>query len=508
MEAWVDIMDNKFSDKKGLIQRAYVQLNNEKQAYRFAIFTINIGIIVLIFLFVISILSFFEFVVYASFFLMILFGLYEFGMIILFNRKTNEGRLESNTDTSSSKSINDNKIRLALLKFMNDAYPSQLIDYFIILRNKDFYKPNRKDITLFILLLIVATSLLYLPSVIDNVVQHYEQSGYFKKLADSIVVGDSDNYSKVISIINWQKSNIKNIWGIDNSIGIFYPPNIGLWFSKFPPQIIIRPGGPITADWALITKYGMCGEESQAFMDLASLENVPVRSISLVGADHGFDEVYINGSWKTVDVTNNMNNSYDIPYGFYEKSIDENGWGYTIAYVNAQYPNGTQEVVTDRYAQVSNVTIKVLNTNNQPVQNATVNVYLNNNGQQSTAILNNTSANGLCTFTLGIGKYVFEANNGSYTGSQGVTLSPNNDTELVIKLDNPVKSNLFNSNGLLNNTVFVEIFGLIGMIIASYIVVLLAKFLNNRWVYMLLFGILAYAIIDVALSLILIYVSV
>jgi hypothetical protein len=298
-------------------------------------------------------------------------------------------------------------------------------------------KPMFSFCGVIIILLFVLTALT--PEITKSIaVDHYAKSGYFEDILYKINENNPDDISKIQAILKWQNENMHNEF---QNTFMLLPTT--LCITKSPPYtLFLRTSGAgyPNPEWALISKYGACGEASQAFMELASMSNITVRCISLKGEDHGFDEVYTNGAWITVDAVGAVNGwenlGYDMPSDTYQE-----GWKYDIVMINAFYPNDTSEDITynSPYTKVYNLTIYAVDGRNRPISNATVWIYpdneqhINQNIHKTVNIKNLTDYNGICSFTLGQNNYTIETNKDFlFFNRTNITLSGEDKNKTVV----------------------------------------------------------------------------
>lgn len=290
-----------------------------------------------------------------------------------------------------------------------------------------FIKFSKKDIFFFSIFFLILISPIYVSGIMKSVVEIYEKSGYFEDLAKSVFENKTDNVSKVKAILKWQEEKMLTSNTYGNSYKILFS-NIHI-ITK-PPKICIRLSGHENPKWTLISKCGACEEDAIAFMEFATLGNLTVRSIHMHGEDHNFDEMFINGSWITVDPTQRVDKGYNVPPDFFEKE-----WKLNISYAYAIYPNDTVEDVTYRYTNTSNLTLFLRDHYNHSVENATVLVFSNNRyDHRFTNLSCITDSYGKCKFILGDGNYSIEAIKGLLFGDVKVGLEPGANQELTLNV--------------------------------------------------------------------------
>jgi hypothetical protein len=353
---------------------------------------------------------------------------------------------------------------------------------------------NKYGIALFIVVNILFIYILAVYPMTDStmmnmVVTNNENSGSFNALANSIFKDKPDNVSKVLAILEWQNNSMIDEYGDYKGYDKYYIMNTGLYipypahilvfgniFYTPPSNICLRVVPGVDPNWTLLSGGGACAELSQAFSQMATLGGIPVRTVNLVGADHQLDEVYINGSWITIDPsividTRNATSGFNVSPRMYEMPLDE-GWAKNIQFAIATYPNGTSEDITYRYTNTSNLQIKVLDKLNNTIANAKITVP--GNSAQF-----NTDANGSCTIQLKPGRYTINADNGSSTGSIDVQINQSSNSTVTMLLNNekPVSTitNTIYQDTLVN---FIQFFILgITAVIFTYIIFLFSLIL-------------------------------
>lgn len=349
---------------------------------------------------------------------------------------------------------------------------------------------------LYAVMLLIVLSGLLTPAISDSILKYHINNGDIIKLSQSITDGQNDNYSKTIKLIEWQKSNVVNSFGIEWILLLSYGSTL------YPhPQIDIPGGLNDSGNWTLINRIGACGANAYAFMQLANQNNIPVRVITIEGEDHVFDEVFIDGEWVVVDNTNNENGSYNISPQFYE---GPHGWASLkkISYAYAIYPNSSIDTnVTYRYTNVSNLNIQVTDASGFPINNVTLKVFSNNRDEPSrkhkyTNLSGITGINGNYTFVLGDGDYTIEANNDTYSGKlENIILKENSNQSETIKLTEKIEKQtaypqwvndiLKSVNDILNNNTFGRV---LYAVLVSYIIVIFSRFLGTSFTEILSYG--------------------
>lgn len=290
-----------------------------------------------------------------------------------------------------------------------------------------FIKFTKKEILVFSIFFLILISPMYVSGIMKSVVESYEKSGYFEDIAKSVFENKTDDVSKVKAILKWQEENMLTSNTYGNSYQILFS-NIHI-ITK-PLKICIRLSGHENPKWTLISKCGACEEDALAFMELAKLGNITVRSIHMHGEDHNFDEVLVNGSWIIADPTQRVDKGYNVPLDFFE-----NAWKLNISYAYAIYPNDTVEDVTYRYTNTSNLTLFLKDGHNYSVENATVLVFSNNRyDHRFTNLSCVTDSYGTCKFILGDGNYSIEAKKDLLFGEVRVGLEPGADQELTLNV--------------------------------------------------------------------------
>jgi len=327
---------------------------------------------------------------------------------------------------------------------------------------KLFLMSSKKEIFIVSFFFLLLISPMYSSEIMKLAVEHKEKIGYFQELAKSIFENKTDDVSKVKAILKWQEENMLTSSTYANSYQILFS---NLNIIPKPPKICIRLSGQENPKWTLISKCGACEEDALAFMELAKLGNITVRSIHMDGEDHVFDEVLINGSWIIIDPTQGTRNGYNVSHDFFEKA-----WKLNISYAYAIYPNDTVEDVTYRYTNISNLTLKLIDSRNNSVENATVLVFSNNRYDHwFTNLTCITDSRGTCKFTLGDGNYTIEANKGSLFGDARVALKEGTNQKVTLN----VKEDYLRNLGTIILTS--QIVGMILYVFISYIIVIFIK---------------------------------
>lgn len=292
-----------------------------------------------------------------------------------------------------------------------------------------FLRFTKKEIFILFMIFLILISPMYVSGIMKSVVENYEKSGYFEDLAKSIFENKTGDVSKVKAILKWQEENMLTSSTYGNSYQILFS-NIHIIIK--PVKICIRLSGHENPKWTLLSKCGACEEDALAFMELAKLGNITVRSIHIDGEDHNFDEVFMNGSWIIADPTQGVDRGYNVPLDFLE-----NAWKLNISYAYAIYPNGTIEDVTNRYTNTSNLTLSLKDSGNNSIDNATVLVFSNNRyTHRYTNISCITNSSGTCRFVLGDGNYSIEVKKGLLFGEVKVGLEQGADQKLNLNLKN------------------------------------------------------------------------
>lgn len=298
---------------------------------------------------------------------------------------------------------------------------------------------DKNELVAFLILFFIISSPIYTPYFMNSIVKHYDNNGYFEEMAESIFENKTDDISKVKAVLMWNKRELLPHNTYKNSYRILYT-NIFL-VKTFPPILCLRPLGNENGKWPLISRYGACGENSLAFMEFIKTQNIPVRRIHIAAEDHSFNEVYINGSWITVDPTltwRNIEDGYDVFPRYYEKE-----WNWKVSYVFSEYPNGTFEDVTSKYTNTSTVTVKVFDMKRNPVENVSIYVFSNNKyTHKSTNLVTTTDLYGISTFTLGDGNYTIELNKDSLFGTKNFELEEGAKKELNVTIKSNIDKNI------------------------------------------------------------------
>ena len=293
-------------------------------------------------------------------------------------------------------------------------------------------------------------------NIMGSVVTNNVNNGNFDNLASSIKINGS-SMDQVNNTLKWQHNNMVDIYGYYEIPGVsilntniaYCPraitlvPNI-LFMVKLPPNnICFRLDNTVDPRWTLISKSGACGELSDAFQELSVMENIPVRTVTIPSIGHAIDEVYINGSWITIDpsiavLSNYYDGVINNPH-MYELPGIEGGWGENVLYAYAQYPNGTMTDVTYRYTNTSRVTIQVLNINNTPLSK--INATVDDNPVQHIS-----DENGTIIFDIKTGTHSFNVKNASFSGF--ITRDINGNSSFNITLT------YVGDGGSLENTIY------------------------------------------------------
>jgi len=270
------------------------------------------------------------------------------------------------------------------------AAPLSIILPLSILALLNFISRARTAPVLALLILIASTS----PYIIPNSYTTFYGEGKVRDIAKEIASGKSDNESIVRGIMDWQRKNMTNSYGVE--VKNF----LGLNISSDPPYVLKESG---TAAEIIFYKYGACAQYSILFAALARIENIDTRIVHNPGEDHVWAEVRLDNNWVHVDPSNNIFNDS----GVYERSKQ-------LSYVYAEYENGDIENITDRYTGTGRLVVHVFK-NGEPAKNAEVVVksrfLMENVGgmyKEPREVMlsgHETDGNGLCVFNLGGNNY-------------------------------------------------------------------------------------------------------
>lgn len=325
-------------------------------------------------------------------------------------------------------------------------------------------KPRNKEVILLLMTFLILSSTLIAPAITNNILQSHIQRNDIYYLSTSITNSYNDEYQKINALIDWQKAHISNSFGSEIRIlhsGISFVPAKRVEFS-------INNDGSDRGNWTIINRAGACGNNALAFMSLANLSDIPVRTIFIEAEDHSFNEVFIDGRWVIVDITNDT--SYDISPTFYKN----NWWTlFNISYAYARYPNNTIEgSLTNRYTNVSNLLIMVVDNSSLPIKNATIKIFSNNRKDRLHAYTNVsgiTDDNGQFAFTIGEGNYTIEAKNDTLSGKQeNIIINGNSNETITIILKD--KNEDVNSTNIINTITSSPIFNILVAILMMYFI--------------------------------------
>lgn len=215
-----------------------------------------------------------------------------------------------------------------------------------------------------------------------------------RNLALRITKNCTTDEEKVIAILDWferHRGNMFNNWGYPSIVTGFLR-EIGICcddghnFFKPSIHLFVRTNNRDFPEWVYTIRSGRCEEYSILFREIAKYAGLTVRSIICKEADHLWDEVLIGGKWIIVDPSNvdYIRALEDKNYTGFNLSVE----GFLkrfaknkVSYVFAEYPDGTKEIVTERYLHpenISNITVLTIDDRGKPVPHAKVKVYSNN----------------------------------------------------------------------------------------------------------------------------------
>jgi len=220
-------------------------------------------------------------------------------------------------------------------------------------------------------------------------------------LAQEITTNSYSDLEKTQKLIHWfdrEKENFYNIYySQKNSIFTSYP----LFILKEKPYICIRVYGQEHPEWVFTSRCGACEEYSMAFDQLAVASNLTTRRVINYGEDHVWNELYLDGKWEIVDVSDVNRNDYDIGFLPHEFRSE-----YNMSYVYALYPDGTTEDITSRYRPTRKLTFFISGPDNKPLENAEVSIRSHNLEPDADYPVNLpciTNSDGICSVTIGVG---------------------------------------------------------------------------------------------------------
>ncbi|PNX49790.1 MAG: hypothetical protein BV457_00470 [Thermoplasmata archaeon M9B1D] len=284
---------------------------------------------------------------------------------------------------------------------------------YLYLKNLNYKKARKIGLLLAILILI----LLLTPYMI--LMTHLKAEANrpeLQKLVKTIISDSDTDEAKTKKLLEWfntSKNNIYNNYYLKVKGTLGFGGKIRVYLGE--PYIGIRTFNDKDSLWILTSRYGHCGEYALIFRDMADEAGLTVRRARCFGEDHEWNEVLINGTWIVIDATRvgtAKDNGYNVSPKFMEKKVAGNR-GTTegnVSYVIAEYLNGTIVDITSRYTKIVNISIAAQDENGNTLSNVKIKIKSNNRySAYDTRLSNTTNQNGICSFTLGGGDYIFES---------------------------------------------------------------------------------------------------
>ena len=173
---------------------------------------------------------------------------------------------------------------------------------------------------------------------------------------------------------------------------------------------------------------------------MADSAGLNARSVISHEMNHLWAEVKINDTWIIVDpanvVANKGKTGYNLSYESFRQHYPTSG---NVAYVFAEWPNGTKMPRTDDYIdEMSQVNISVIDENDNPIPNARIEVFSNNrNSGQDIELSFNSNIDGEYQLEVGKGSItVYSSTDGFIflSGEKTIKLGGNQSYNLTIKL--------------------------------------------------------------------------
>lgn len=363
------------------------------------------------------------------------------------------------------------------------------------------YIPSKVEIVGFVVIVLVLSTPIYFnkDTVMPNIVSNYERAGYFDRFLP-LFAGQNDTM-KVQTIMHESTTCFSDMYS-----GMFNPTfNPMIMGTVIPPAITLRPDSEnmiLASKYMLISQNGNCAESSFLSIGLAQVAGIPVRQVGFHGEDHAFTEMFVNGSWITVDPLSGYGDGYNVPPRFYEGS-----WGYKVSYAEAVYPNGTVEDVTSRYTDTGRFNVTVMDQNGDPVSNASVTVNSYNRADlpayrlpMPTGLVKTTGQDGKVELVIGDGQYQITASNDTLQGSlDRVLLNVSEVKPINITLQQKRPDMVTES--IMQNMDLVKVVIIFGDIIIAFALMLLLKIYNNRYLKVAVYGFYAIFLIGILLTL-------
>jgi hypothetical protein len=255
---------------------------------------------------------------------------------------------------------------------------------------------------------------------------------------------DTDE-EKTVILLNWferHSGNMFNNWGIPTlHTGLIRSMCLSFGnghehFYLFC-NFYIRPRNRDYPSWVFTTRSGRCEEFSILFREMAHAAGLEVRSIIGKEFDHLWAEVKIEGKWITVDPSNVVHNriledSEFTGYNLSRKRFVKRFTNNDVAFIFAEYHNGTRVPVTDRYIDnLSTVNITVVDENNLPMGDTEVEI---SSGTECSFI---TNENGKCQIQLGKGTITFRSRTDGFiflSGEETRIIDENEFIDIIITL--------------------------------------------------------------------------
>ncbi len=322
---------------------------------------------------------------------------------------------------------------------------------------KRFKKKKTKQLSpvLNVLLILFITYLLF-PFFMSGmtVIKSYSNKSKLENIASDLVRDTENDYDKTIAVLEWFDEDNKNIYDdyhlLKREVNSFYPypgTHFELFFDE--PYIGIRNFYDSASLWILTSKFGWCNEFGLLFRDIADACGLNVRKVVCSGEDHVWNEVMINGTWICVDATihHPQISGFNISRQFMERKVGSDipnvNYG-NVSYVYAEWLNGTQVDVTERYTNLINISVAVLDEQNKPVTGIKVELISHNRyNNVNTGYYKITNSSGQCLFTIGGGDYTFRVDNGIFSPIVGENRSSFNENETYHKFEVKVKNDWF-----------------------------------------------------------------
>lgn len=335
---------------------------------------------------------------------------------------------------------------------------SFIFEYLIRLgKNADF----RKICSLIMAFLIAVSLSGYYFNILAEPIAHAQAEKnrhQLEQIVEELIKDVDTDENKTIAVLKWfdyNAGNIHNAYHLEHRgkaiiYPLFWPFQIRTRVSLITkePYIGIRVYKDEDSLWILTTRYGHCGEFALLFRDMANAAGLKVRRIVCPGENHEWNEVLIDNRWIVIDATRvgtAKDNGFDIPPSFMENKIanEKHILQGNVSYVYAEYANGTIVDVTSTYTNITNITIRVIDEKSRPLAGVKLRVISHNRDYRRDTKMPHliTDKSGVCTFSIGGGKYTIKATKDGFIPLHGkikitaIENQPYNNATIYLKRD-------------------------------------------------------------------------